>query len=93
MDFINFTVLGNGILFDLSDIPGAGTSTAKYVFRSSSFHTITRVEVWDNKMAYTTMEDRDYNFSFNGTDFTKLKINGVEADDNYDLFTKFTSLL
>lgn len=93
MSYINFTVLPNGILFDLSAISGSGVTTAKYVFRPSSFHTITRVEVWDNRMAYTTMEDKDYNFSYNGTEYTKLKINGVDATDNYDLFTKFTTLL
>lgn len=93
MSFINFTVTANGILFDPSAMPGAGTTTAKFVFRPSKFHTITRVEVYDGRMAYTTMEDRDFNFSFDGTEFAKLKINGADATDNYDLFTKFTALL
>lgn len=30
---------------------------------------------------------------FDGTDFTQLKINGVAATDNYDLFNQFIALL
>ena len=93
MSFINFTVTANGILFDLSAMPGAGTTTAKFVFRPSKFHTITRVEVYNDRVFYTTMEDRDFNFSFDGTTYSQLKINGAAATDNYDLFNNFIALL
>lgn len=90
---INFTTTANGIKFDLSARVGAGISFAKYVFRPSTFHTITKIEVWDNKMAYSTIEDKDYNFSFDGTEYTQLKINGAVCTDNYDLFNQFIALL
>ena len=38
MSFINFTKLDNGILFDLSAREGAGTTSAKFVFRPSVFY-------------------------------------------------------
>lgn len=93
MSYINFTVLANGIKFDLSNMPGAGTTIPKYVFRPSIFRTITKVDVWDNKISYSTMENKDFNFSFDGTEFNQLKINGSEATDNYDLFDQFIALL
>ena len=94
MSFIDFTKLSNGIMFDLSAKTGSEVSSAKFVFRPSSFHTIVQVSVQDNKMWYTTTEDKDFNFSFDGANgITQLKISGVTATDNYDLFTKFTALL
>ncbi len=93
MSFINFTKLDNGILFDLSARAGAGSTTAKYVFRPSLFHTITKVEVWDSRMSYTTAEGVDFNFSFAGVGATQLKIAGVTPTDNYDLFNAFIALL
>jgi hypothetical protein len=93
MSCINFTVSANGVLFDLTSMPGAGDTSAKYVFRPSTFHTITRVSAYDLRISYTTVENQDFNFSFDGTEFAQLKINGVAATDNYDLFNKFTALL
>ena len=93
MSFINFTKLSNGILFDLSAREGAGTTSAKYVFRPSLFHTITKVEVWDDRMSYTTAEGVDFNFSFDGVGASQLKIAGVTPTDNYDLFDEFIALL
>jgi hypothetical protein len=93
MSHINFTTLANGIKFDLSAIPGAGTTTSKFVFRPSLFHTITKVSVLDDKISYSTAENQDFNFSFDGTEFPQLKINGLAASDNYDLFNQFIALL
>lgn len=90
---MNITKLSNGILFDLSARPGAGTTTAKFIFRPSLFHTITRVEVLDDRMSYVTAEGQDYNFSFNGSQFTQLVADGLAASDNYDLFNKFIAKL
>ena len=89
MSFINLTTAANGILFDLSASAGAGTTVAKFVFRPNQFHTITKVEVWDDRMSYTTAEGTDFNFSFDGTTFSQLKIAGVTFTDNYDLFNNF----
>ena len=93
MSAINLTALTNGIMFDLSARSGAGTSIAKFVFRPSNFHTITKVEAWDDRMSYTTAEGVDFNFSWDGTDFSKLQIDGADATDNYDLFNKFIAKL
>jgi hypothetical protein len=93
MSAINLTALTNGILFDLSARVGAGTTNAKYVFRPSHFHTITKIEFWNNRMSYTTVEGTDFNFSYDGTDFSKLQIDGADATDNYDLFNKFIAKL
>lgn len=93
MSFINFTTTANGIHFDLSARAGAGTTTAKFVFRPSMFHTITKVEVWNDRMSYTTVEGADFNFSFDGTLYSQLKIAGATCTDNYDLFTQFIALL
>lgn len=90
---INFTAETNGILFDLSARAGAGTIIAKYVFRPSTFHTITRVEVLDDRMSYITAEGMDFNFSFDGTLYAQLTVDGVAATDNYDLFNKFIAKL
>ena len=93
MSFINFTKLSNGILFDLSERAGAGTTSAKFVFRPSLFHTITKVEVWDARMSYTTIEGVDFNFSFDGVGSSQLKIAGATSIDNYALFNSFIALL
>ncbi len=90
---INLTKLSNGVLFDLSEMDGAGTTRAKFVFRPSLFHTITRVEVWDDRISYKTAEDADFNFSFDGINYSGLKIDGLSASDNYDLFNKFIAKL
>jgi hypothetical protein len=44
-------------------------------------------------MSYTTVDGKDFNFSFDGTDFSELQINGVSATDNYDLFDTFIAQL
>ena len=95
MSAINLTASTNGIMFDLSarSGAGAGVTIAKFVFRPSNFHTITKVEVWDDRMSYTTAEGVDFNFSWDGTSFSKLQVDGVDATDNYDLFTKFIAKL
>ena len=72
MSYINFTTTANGILFDLSTMPGAGTSVSKYLFRPSIFHTISKVSAKDNGISYTTAEGTDFNFSYDGTEFAQL---------------------
>lgn len=93
MSFINLTITPKGILFDLSARAGAGTTVAKFVFRPNQFHTITKVEVWDDRMSYTTSEGTDFNFSFDGTMYSQLKIAGVTFTDNYDLFNNFILII
>jgi hypothetical protein len=93
MSAINLTKLTNGILFDLSARAGAGTTTAKFIFRPLHFHTITKIEAWGNRMSYTTVEGNDFNFSFDGTLFSELQVNGVSSTDNYDLFDTFIAQL
>ena len=93
MSFINVTLETKGILFDLSNRDGAGTSIPKYIFRPSVFHIITRVEVYDDRMVYHTVETQFFNFTFDGTEYVQLKVGGVTASDNYDLFNKFIAFL
>jgi len=95
---IVFSKLDNGILFDLSARPNAGqtiegTINIKKVFRPSTFHTITKVEVHDNGMRYTTIEDADYNFSYNGVGASKLIVGADDIANNYELFDRFILLL
>lgn len=95
---ITFSKLANGILFDLSARPNAGLTiankrNAKKVFRPSVFYTITKVQVYDDGMTYSTAEDEDFNFSFNGVGATKLIIGDDDIVDNYELFDRFIALL
>jgi hypothetical protein len=89
MDFIDFTVLPNGILFDTSETE----SETLFVFRPSTFHTIVRVSVTVNKMSYKVSDGTDFNFSYNGVGEAQLKINGNVAESNLDLFNQFIALL
>ena len=91
---INLTSLDNGLLFDRSDVAGAGTTSAKYIFRPAHFHTILQVTVQDNFMTYITAEGREWYFDVNGVKGSLIEeINGVTLTDNYDLFNKFIELL
>ena len=92
MSFINVTQPTNGLLFDLSNRDGAGTAVAKYIFRPNNSR-ITRVDVFDDRMVYYTIEGRFFLFSYNGVDYSKLKVAGIEGTDNYDLFNKFIAIL
>ena len=89
MSFINFTTLANGIMFDLTPLSG----NTLYVFRPSTFHTIVRVSLTTTNMSYQVSDGSDYNFTFDGTGGTQLKINGVACSSNLDLFNQFVALL
>lgn len=93
---ITVTKQSTGLLFDFTTEVGAGTIKPKYVFRPSLFHTIIQTKVFDNRFEYTTVDNRDYIFSFDGTtpNTTMLShVQGVACISNEDLFTKFNSIL
>ena len=93
---IVITKLTNGIKFDLSSLSGAGTTRDKFVFRPSTFHTITKVSVRDDFIQYTTVDGEKYSFNYNGAidaGSEVTSIDGVAATDNYDLFNKFIAIL
>jgi len=88
------TVVGNGIMFDRSAVEGAGTTSAKYVFRPLIAHTFLQVTVQDSHMSYITSEGKEWAFSWNGVGGSQISsVAGVDTTSNYDLFTKFIALL
>ena len=93
---IVITKLTNGIKFDLSSMSGAGTTRDKFVFRPSTFHTITKVSVRDDFMQYVTVDGEKYSFNWDGATDAGSQvdlINAVAPTSNYDLFDKFIALL
>jgi hypothetical protein len=88
------TVVGNGIMFDRSAVSGAGTSSAKYVFRPLMAHTFLQVTVQNDYMSYITAEGKEWTFSWDGANGSEISsVAGVATSSNYDLFTKFIALL
>lgn len=90
---IKVTKLQNGLLFDLTELLTAGVSQPYYIFSPISFKNIGRVEVFSDRVQFVSFEMKDYNFSFNGAAYPKLKVNGVESESNIELFNTFISLL
>jgi hypothetical protein len=94
---IVITTMANGILFDLSAMSGAGTTRDKFVFRPSTFHTITKVSVRNDFMQYVTSDGEKYSFNFDGSLDAGSQVSQIDATttftDNYDLFDKFIAIL
>lgn len=89
---VNFTKPANGYLFDLTAESGAGTTIPSYIFRAlnSSIH---RVELYDDRIAYTDSQGTNYNLSCDGVDYRKLTIAGVTYGSNLLLFNALIALL
>lgn len=93
---IKITKLSNGILFDLTTESGAGTTKPNYVFRPAHFSTIIQTKVYNNRFEYTSIENRDFIFSCDGTtpDAGIIdEIDGIAVTTNQDLFIKFNATL
>jgi len=89
---INFTVPANGYLFDVTGQPGAGTLVPLFRFRSKD-GSIAIVDLYNDRIAYTDMQGTSYNFSYDGTQYPQLLINGVASSSNLDLFNDLIALL
>lgn len=89
---INFTKPTNGYLFDLTAETGAGTIIPSYIFRATT-GSIHRVELYNDRVAYTDSQGTNYNISCDGTNYKKLTIDGVTYESNLELFNALIALL
>lgn len=90
------TKQNNGIMFDVSDLPGSGTFFASKKFIPSNFGNIDDVLLYNDRVVGNSSSGKSYSFAINSPNEDVFNVSKIGVDDVNtleEIFEKFIALL
>ena len=92
---VDIIKLTNGILFDASSLPDAGTLRAKKFFIPNNYPSINNIALFNDRVLVAGALGRQFELTKNGANqsFPIGDIDSIEATSVIDIFDKFIAIL